>query len=152
MKRNITQRKLKPYRIDKRHPRRAKITIEQDLGDRKLIDILTTPRFQTTDERTIPKHQTGEWQTIYRANGIKILKSKRTDRTYVFTEQGEYIAQLDDIDQAKLAIRLLESLDAFRYEVNKKIGNRTYTEAILAWRKLPKTIRPKFAPKTRTNR
>jgi len=128
--------------MDKHVPRRSKITIDDDLGDRLVRDILTTPKFNR-ERKAIPKKPTGEWQTIYRGNGIKILKSLRSDRVYMFLEDGEYIGELEDIDQTKLGVRLLENAEVFNYVVSKRTPQKTYEKAVLSWTK----IRPNFVRK-----
>ena len=143
MRRNWREKQLKKYRLDKHRPRRAKITIEEDAGDRLIREIITTPRFDR-EEAIIPKKSTGQWTIIYRGNGIKILRSKRHDRTYMFLENGDYVGELDEIDQAKLGVRILQNLDAFREEVHWRHGSKTYYKIVL---NLKKVLGAKLGPK-----
>lgn len=83
MKRNYAQDKLRMYRRDKRHPKRASIQVTEDLGNKKRITELTTPFFERK-EIEIPKKPNGQWETIFDRNGLKIAKSARDGRVYMY--------------------------------------------------------------------
>jgi hypothetical protein len=142
MKRNYAQSKLKMYRIDKRHPKRASIQVTEDLGNKTRITELTTPFFEKK-QIEIPKKESGEWETIFDRNGLKITKSASTDRIFMYMRNGkiaEYIGELEEIDLIALAFKILEVIHGFRKEVFYSSGRR-YHRLVLSLRVFKKILR-----------
>jgi len=132
-RRNFAQDKLRMYRIDKRHPKRASIQVSEDLGDRKRITELTTPRFERT-EIEIPKKKGGEWQAIFDRNRLKIARFLPTGQIFMYVRNGEiahYIGELEAPDLYMLGFKSLEAIDAFTTVINKRCRGRTYRRYLL---------------------
>jgi hypothetical protein len=77
------QRKLKPFRVDKKIPRSTTVTIDQDLGKARQITQLKANGFQE-ETRTIPKKESGEWLTFWNHGGLKFKKNIVTGKIYMY--------------------------------------------------------------------
>jgi hypothetical protein len=118
------------WRHDKRRPRRTRIEIIQDLGRSIEKDVLTFPSHVTLEQKEIPKERSGKWQVIWR-HGFKIVKSLETGRLFVFDLHEDYICELELSSAFHLGVKLLDSVGAFREEVNKCVKGKVYKKYVL---------------------
>jgi len=133
-----TEHQERLWRHDKRRPRRTRVEITQDFGRSIEKQIITFPSYVTVDAKGIPKGRTGEWNAIWR-HGIKIVKSAKTGRTFLFDMHGQYLGELEPFDVYHLAVRLLESMDAVTKYVDRRIRTgRTIRYMIKSYRKAVK--------------
>lgn len=141
--RPYSETELRKYRSDKRRPRRTVFRFEEDLGDKKRIRKYTAAR-PKYEERTIPKEQSGNWEDIYKRNGLWIRRSKTTERCYVYVYIGndyEYIGELEHPDRWKLLIELGKSLQAFREELYMAHNCKRYTRYVLSFKSINENVR-----------
>jgi hypothetical protein len=132
-RRNNYQRKLQSYRIDKHIPKRAKITIEEDLGKRKLTRTWTTPRLEAT-ENNYPKKRNEEWIDIYHHNGLKIRRNIKDDRFCMYAN-NEFLGYFEPADLYMMSLRLLDKLNAFTTVIYKKVKKKKYERYMLRYGK-----------------
>jgi len=92
--------------------------------------VLTFPSYVTVEQKEIPKQSTGLWQTIWNHN-IKIVKSLQTNRFFVYDRHGEFLGELEGVEMFLLAIKLLDSIDAWRTEINKQVKGNIYHRYVL---------------------
>lgn len=92
--------------------------------------LLTLPVGTQLQEVNIPKQKTGAWLNLWN-HGIKIAKSVRTDRIYVFTTDGEFLAELEPTDCFNLGLRLLDSVEGLRVKVHRYMGGGVWKEYVV---------------------
>ena len=121
---------VRRYRSDKRRPRRTKTVISEDLGRYERKTIITQPVGSHLKQINIPKRKTGAWLNLW-SHGVKIARSLKTDRIYVFTTDGEYLAEFEPMDCFSLAVKLLDSVEGLRVKVHRNIRGNVWKEYII---------------------
>ena len=88
------QKKLKPYRVDKRIPRGTTVTVDQDLGRERQITTLKAEGF-TEETRNISKKKGEDFVTVWQYGAVKIKRCISTGKYYQYTGYYPY----DKFDQ-----------------------------------------------------
>jgi len=141
--RPYSETEYRKLRSDKRRPRRTIFRVEEDLGNKTRVRKCSTPRTKP-DEQNIPKRRSGNWEDVYKRNGLWIRHSKITERFWVYgyvDGDYEYLGELEQPDLWKLLIQLGKSLGAFREELHMQQNSKRYTKYVLNLRKMNQNAR-----------
>jgi hypothetical protein len=141
--RPYSETEYRKLRSDKRRPRRTIFRVEEDLGNKTRVRKYSTPRTKP-EERNIPKQRSGNWEDVYKRNGLWIRHSKITERFYAYgyvDGDYEYLGELEQTDLWNLLIELGKSLEAFREELHMQQNCKRYTKYVLNLRKMNQNAR-----------
>jgi hypothetical protein len=133
------ERKLKPFRVDKRIPQDSTITIEEDYGDRKSIETITAATFRR-ERHDIPKQSTGEWLKVAKIGSIKISKLVKSDRIFMWDKEI-YLGEFSEVELYLFATRILDNIGAFVDIISKQYRGKKYVKrTLLSFSKFNKKI------------
>ena len=95
--------KHRKYRADKRHPKRLKITVQEDFQN---IEQTQTFYMKSNTKRTTKKKQKNDNLVYLMKTPLKIAYYKDSKRTFVYDLDGNYAAEFEKRDLKSLYSRI----------------------------------------------
>ena len=95
--------KHRKYRADKRHPRRLKITVQEDFQE---IEQTQTFYMKSNTKRTSKRKQKNDNLVYLMKTPLKIAYYKDSKRTFVYDLDGNYAAEFEKKDLNSLYSRI----------------------------------------------
>lgn len=131
--RNYRHTKLRAFRFDKRRPKGIEVLVKTDLGDKEQTQRWSSPRLDYEDHTRLKK-KTGNWQTLYNSNGLKIRYSKSEDRFYIYFND-RYITEISRLQLYDLGFKALDGISAVTKTLYWKRDGRSYWRMTILTRK-----------------
>jgi hypothetical protein len=133
-----SERQLRKYRVDKKRPKRTRVTVEKDMGTYQQRDITTFPQGATTKRRIIPNKSNGNWLTVFN-QVVKLRKALNTNQWFFYDMNDEILGEVRVLEAYDLAIAILKNINAFREEIHGNRRGQAWTILVLRKREAVKS-------------
>jgi hypothetical protein len=122
------QRKLKPYRVDKRIPRGTTITVDNDFGRDHEITTLKSHDFDE-ETRNIPKKKGEDFVVVWQYDSLKIKRCISTGKYYVyvgFYPRDRYLCEIHLGAMYDMADLIFHDIGAITRTINRAGDGHRY--------------------------
>ncbi len=149
-RRSYAHETLRKYSMSKRKPRRTRVEVSEDLGDKERKSLWTFPE-QEPIQHDIPKTKSGKWVEVWRVLGIKLRLSLTTKRFFLYDLNDRCLGEIHFSEIWKMGMSCLETSCGFNEEISGRYGGQIYRRYLLRSYKRAKrefdSFRPNFARK-----
>jgi len=118
-RRAVIAERVRRYHSSKIHPKRAKVVIEEDLGKVKQITAISFPPEVQPETKVIPANPNPDLVKLF-SYPFKLIQYKTSGRYFMYSSDGEFIAELEAHDLLNLWLSLLKHFG--RFHVHRRRG------------------------------